>query len=266
MTVAAVSTNLRTNGNPAMEAGAEVVLAPVGLAFIPLARERIVRRVAMTGAFPREELYDGFVRQCFSLAYRMLGQSSVAGQAMQEAFGKIWVCPLIRTDSYSANYSEAGCFQSWLLDVTRNKCLAELRLLRVRHPEVVPEAIEQSVAGNLTDIMVDAVLSATDRRLLREGQPPLQQVVGQLASAQRQVLELAYFRGLSQAQIAVELRQPLSTVKSHTRMALRKLHALSKPSSQGRIVPVFRQLDRSVSLPTVAVTNLRSRRRTAPGE
>ncbi len=277
MNIATSTTTPITNGNAGRDTRAEVVLAQDGLtrlAPVPMAREQIVRRVSRAGAFPLEELYDAFVRQSFSLAYRMLGQSSVAVPAMQEAFEKLWVCwvcpvirPVIRPEINPANYSaQEGWFQSWLLNVTHNKCLAELRLLRVRHPEVAPEAIEQSVAANLVDIMVDAALSAADRKLSKKGQPPLQQVVEHLASAQRQVLELAYLRGLSQAQIAVELRQPLSAVKFHTRMALRELHSLSRSNSQGRRVPVFRQLDRSVSSPIVAVTNLRSRRRTAPGE
>jgi RNA polymerase sigma-70 factor, ECF subfamily len=230
MNITMVSTNHRTSSNTGTDAGAGVELARVGvvrLSPIPLARQQIVRRIAMAGASPLEALYDVFVRQCFSLARRMLDQPSVAEQATREAFVKLWACPVVRPDSYPASYStQEGWFQSCLLSVTHNKCLAELRLLRLRHPEVSLEAMEQSVTGNLADIMVDAALSAADRRLQKVGQRPLQQVVGQFASSQRQVLELAYFRGLSQVEIAVELRQPLGTVKSHTRMALPKLQAM----------------------------------------
>jgi RNA polymerase sigma-70 factor, ECF subfamily len=232
MNVPMVSTELGMNGNADTATGAEVESAQEGRALISLVREQTARWFAVADASPIGEFYDGFVRQCFSLAGRMLDQPGVAEQATQEACVKLSICPVVYPDNYPESYPpREGSFQGWLLSVTHNKCLAELRLLRLRHPEVALEAVEQSLAGNLVDIMVDAALSATDLKLLREGQPPLHQVVGQLASAQRQVLELAYFGGLSQAEIAFKLRQPLGTVKSHTRMALRKLQALSRLSS-----------------------------------
>jgi RNA polymerase sigma-70 factor (ECF subfamily) len=153
----------------------------------------------------------------------MLGDPNMAEQAVQDVFLKLWARP----HGYPASYlAQEGWFLSWLLNVTHNKCVTELRLLRLRHPEVALEAMDDPVTGDMLDIIVDAALGAADQISLRERQPALQQALGQLAPERRQVLELAYFEGLSQAEIAGKLRQPLGTVKSHTRMALQELQAL----------------------------------------
>lgn len=233
--MATVRTNLRTTGNARKDCGAEVAPAQARVARpAPTSAAREHRRhwIGVADTATLEEMSDDFARQSFNLAYRLLARPGVAEQATQEACIQMWLCPATWPDRHPAGYStQERRFQNWLLSVTHNRSLAELRLLRLRHPEVAREAIERSMAGNLVDIMVDAALSAADRKLLRDGQPPLHQVVGQLASAQRQVLELAYFSGLSQVEIAIKLRRSLGKVKSHTRMALRKLQAMSNLSS-----------------------------------
>jgi RNA polymerase sigma-70 factor (ECF subfamily) len=209
-------------------AEAQVDPARAGLASIPMTDEHItdeqlVRQIAAGDASALEELYDRYVRQCFSLVDGMLGDRSVAEQAAQEVFLKL----LPRPDNYPASYlAEEGWFLSWLLSVTHNKSVTKLRLLRLRHPELTLETMDDPVTGNLLDILVDAALGAADWILLRERQPGLQQTLRQLAPERQQVLELAYFEGLSQAAIAARLGQPLDTVNARTRMAMHKLTAL----------------------------------------
>jgi RNA polymerase sigma-70 factor, ECF subfamily len=224
--IAVTSARLNINTNAGAEA--QVDPAQAGLASIPMTDEQLVRQIAAGDASALEELYDRYARQCFSLTQRMLGDPNMAEQAVQEVFLKLWARP----DSYPASYlAQEGWFLSWLLSVTHNKCVAELRLLRLRHPEGDLEAMDDPVRGDLLDILVDAALGAADQILLRERQPALQQALRQLAPGRRQVLELAYFEGLSQADIAARLGQPLGTVKSHTRTALQELQALFGLSS-----------------------------------
>jgi RNA polymerase sigma-70 factor, ECF subfamily len=218
-----ISANLHTKTDAGVTARAKVDPVEADLAPRPVSDEQLMGRISGGEASALGELYDRYIHWCFSLVHRMLGNPSKAEEAVREVLVALWVRP----DRYPVSYSVLEAwFLSWLLNVTHNKCTAELRLLRLRHPEVAPDIGKASIREELLDIMIDAALGAADQKFWREQRLRLQQVLERLAIDRRQVVELAYFEGLSQAEIATKLAQPLDTINAHTKVALQELQAL----------------------------------------
>src|SRR5258708_29987807 len=86
----------------------------------PIADDQLVARIAQGDASALAELYDRYVRQCFGLALRMLGDSALCEEVVQEVFLKLWTNP----GSYSI---QKGKFISWLLSLIHHRCIDELR-------------------------------------------------------------------------------------------------------------------------------------------
>src|ERR687884_154307 len=87
---------------------------------MPIPDEQLVARVANGDSSALEQLYDRYVRQCFGLALRLLGNAQLAEEVVQEVFLKVWSQPT----RYSA---ERGQFASWLLSLVHHRCIDELR-------------------------------------------------------------------------------------------------------------------------------------------
>ena len=180
----------------------------------PIADEQLVEKVANGDASALEALYDRYVRQCFGLALRIVGEPALAEEVVQEVFTKFWVKP--------ANYSaEKGKFASWLLSLVHHRCIDELRrksrtTVSLEHPE----------AGSVLDREPSKEMDLDDQAILKEEQAVVRDALREIAPNQRQVIELAYFKGLSQSEIAAKLGQPLGTVKTRTRQGLKQLRGL----------------------------------------
>jgi RNA polymerase sigma-70 factor (ECF subfamily) len=183
----------------------------------PIADEQLVARVAQGDASALEQLYDRYVRQCFGLALRMLGDSALAEEVVQEVFLKLWTNP----GSYS---TQKGKFVSWLLSLIHHRCIDELR--KKSRTDV---ALEESDAGSVLNTEPDPDLEPADQVWVMEQQRAVRQALAQIPENQRQVLELAYFRGLSHSEIAAKLGQPLGTVKTRIRLGMNSLRQLLEP-------------------------------------
>ena len=163
-----------------------------------------------------EVVFDRHAGPAFSLAYRMCGRRALAEEIVQEAFMSLWrsTAPYDRT---------RGSVRSWVLRVVHNRAIDVFRreLSTARH-DVSDDGIADALPAR--ERTEDEVERRSDARLVRsalDGLPP----------DQRQVIELAYFGGFSQAQIAEALGVPAGTVKGRTRLALRKLRiALGEPA------------------------------------
>ena len=173
-----------------------------------------MERVRLGDAPALHALYDRYVRQCFSLALRLLNETPLAEEVVQDVFLKLWSRP----DSYSAH---KGKFVSWLLSLIHHRCID---LLRRRSRTEVP--LEQDENGGFLDMQPDPGPDPGDQAWMQEERREILTALGQIAPNQREVIELAYFRGLSQSQIAARLQQPLGTVKTRVRMGLQNLRAL----------------------------------------
>jgi RNA polymerase sigma-70 factor (ECF subfamily) len=181
-----------------------------------LADEELMMRVA-DGDIPAfEVLYDRHVRHCFGLAVRMLGNPSLAEEVVQEVFLKLWTRP-------TAYSSDRGRFASWLLSMVHHRAVDELR--RRSYTEASFDSYNQPGTGPLA-VMPAPEPDPGEQVWAMEQQRIVRLALDQIADSQRQILELAYFGGLSQSQIAEKLRQPLGTVKTRMRQGLKNLRAL----------------------------------------
>jgi RNA polymerase sigma-70 factor, ECF subfamily len=182
-----------------------------------IADEQLVNQVAGGDASALEQLYERYVRQCFGLALRMLGEPAHCEEVVQEVFLKLWTQP----SSYS---SQKGKFASWLLSMVHHRCIDELR--RRSRTEV---ALEDPETGGFLTTEPDPEPDALEQIWTREQQTAVRTALGQIPQNQRQVLELAYFMGLSHSQIASKLDQPLGTVKTRIRLGMQSLRQLLEP-------------------------------------
>ncbi|MFL5731815.1 MAG: RNA polymerase sigma factor [Chloroflexia bacterium] len=184
---------------------------------MPATDEQLVARVADGDAQALEQLYERYVRQCFGLALRLLGNAALAEEVVQEVFLKLWSMP----DRYAA---QKGSFVSWLLSLVHHRSIDELR--RRSHTEV---ALEDPVTGSLLDTAPDPEMDPGDQVILVEKRREVRQALAAIPPNNRQILEMAYFGGLSQSEIASKLGQPLGTVKTRMRSGLQQLRAMLKP-------------------------------------
>ncbi|HEX8231481.1 MAG TPA: sigma-70 family RNA polymerase sigma factor [Chloroflexia bacterium] len=180
----------------------------------PLPDDQLVSRIAGGDAAALETLYDRYVRQCFGLALRMVSEPGLAEEVVQEVFLKLWSRP----DSYS---SHKGAFVSWLLSLVHHRCVDELR--KRSRTEV---ALDNDEPLSVINTKPDPQPDPSEQVWVMEQQRVVRQALIELPENQRQVLELAYFGGFSQSQIAEQLSQPLGTVKTRMRMGLQNLRQL----------------------------------------
>lgn len=153
-------------------------------------------------------LYDRHSRVVYAVLLRMMRDQPAAEELCQEVFFRLW------KNAGSFDGSQ-GALTPWLLTIARNAALDRIRSKgeKQRHTEIgTQDTLEAPTPGNV-DAWVDTKLQA-DRAMA---------FMGDLPEGQRQALELAYFEGLSQTEIADKLGAPLGTVKSWVRGALLRL-------------------------------------------
>jgi RNA polymerase sigma-70 factor (ECF subfamily) len=153
-------------------------------------------------------LYDRHARHVFSLACRILGDPAEAEEVVQDVFSQVWL--------QAGRYDPARApVVAWLLMMTRSRAIDRRR---ARQASPVADAGRTELpdvadAGVLPDAQV---LSADQVGRLRRA-------LRLLPLVQRLPIELAYYEGLSQSEIAEQLEQPLGTVKTRIRLGLQKL-------------------------------------------
>ncbi len=165
-------------------------------------------RAGDTDAF--EAIYDRHCTIAYSLAYRICGERGAAEDVVQNAFLALW------RDRGRYDPSR-GQVRSWLLGIVHNSAIDRLRRSAVHdRRRATSEGIEERLeAPERTDELVQQREQAAEVRL----------ALAALPEAQRRVIELAYFSGLTQTQIATKLGQPVGTVKGRMRLGLLKLQA-----------------------------------------
>ncbi|MEK7466069.1 MAG: sigma-70 family RNA polymerase sigma factor [Planctomycetota bacterium] len=150
------------------------------------------------------QLYDRYCAAALATAARVLGDRSEAEDVVQEVFVRVW--------DRAADYDTSrGSVAAWIMSSVRNASIDKLRR---------KDAFHRALDG----------ATAEPRPLPEESEFPedLKRVtaaVAQLPPDQRQAIELAYFEGLSQSEIASRLKQPLGTVKTRMRLGMQKLRA-----------------------------------------
>jgi RNA polymerase sigma-70 factor (ECF subfamily) len=153
-------------------------------------------------------LYDRYHRLAFSLALRVVGERALAEEIVLDAFVNVW-------RAATSFAEERGRFVAWLMSVTRHRAIDELRRLSVR-PEGSAVELNEAVRTPQPDGLEEVVEVRHRREQVRA-------VLAGLPAAQRQVIELAYFGGLTQQEIADKTDTPLGTVKTRMRLGLIKM-------------------------------------------
>lgn len=163
------------------------------------------------------EFYDRWFPVVNALVLRMVKSASDVEDVVEETFWQAWR----QADRFAA---ERGSVQTWLLTIARSRSLDRLRSLKRRREDSIDEVAPPSV----TTMPADSVLppSSSDPALaaeLEERSVLVRAALSDLPREQREALELGYFGGLSQSEIAERTGQPLGTVKTRMRLALLKL-------------------------------------------
>ncbi len=176
--------------------------------------EDIVVRISRGDESALSVLYDRYARVVYSLILKIVHNQQVAEELTQEVFLRVWQ----QSSSYSR---ERGRFASWMLGIAHNLAIDEIRRGKARPQQVYdnpeesrsllevadrsPEPDEMALGGIRRDFIVEAL----DR----------------LPGNQREVIEMSYFGGLTQSQIAERKGEPLGTIKTRTRLALQRLRS-----------------------------------------
>ena len=155
-------------------------------------------------------LFERYAPNAMALAQRILRRSHLADEAVQEAFLDVWREP----DRY---LTEGGTVQSWLMSTVHHRAVD-----RVRGEESQRERVAEA-AGATDRVTPDPVEMVVTRIVVADEQETVQQALTGLPCAQRRIIELMYFGGLTQSQISERLSIPLGTVKSRTLLAMRRL-------------------------------------------
>lgn len=162
-------------------------------------------------------LYYRYSCVLLGLLHRILRSRTEAEDVLQEVFLQVW------RRARDFDTARGGVFV-WLTTLTRSRALDRLDVIASRQRATTRAA--NAVAESAPDAAELASAAEESRRLLH--------ALAELPGAQRDVLLLAYFEGLSQTEIAARLDQPLGTVKSQARLGLVKLRALLRPWPRSR--------------------------------
>jgi RNA polymerase sigma-70 factor, ECF subfamily len=158
--------------------------------------------------------YDTTSRLTFGLVLRILGDRSAAEEVLIDVYTQVW--------RQAAAYDRSrGTPLAWLTTIARSRALDRLR-------SGWQEQQRRQPLDELHDMAARAA-SPEDAAAASEHQRLVQSALAALPPEQRQVIELAYYSGLSHSEIAAHLNQPLGTVKTRTRLGLLKLREALRP-------------------------------------
>lgn len=151
-------------------------------------------------------LYDRYSRLVYGLAFKILGNSEEAEDITQEVFLTLW-----RRDAYN---SSRGSLSSFLTTMTRSRSIDKLRSRGTKLRFI------QRWQGMVKS---EAVITPLEQASMGERSQLVRDALSQLPESERLILEIAYYEGLSQSEIAKRLNIPLGTVKTRSRQGLLKL-------------------------------------------
>jgi len=177
---------------------------------------RLLQKVGEGDRQSFEALYDKFSGVLFSTAYKVLNNSQDAQDVLQDVFVQIW-------EKAGLYDSARGKPLTWAMTMTRNKAIDRLRSAQ-RRTRLKGEAEKEADISN-----EEWASDASDEVSALERSGAVRDAVMLLSKDQREAIEMAFFRGLTQNEIADALDQPLGTVKARIRRGMMKLKTIVKP-------------------------------------
>ena len=180
-----------------------------------LTDEQLVAFIVRGENWALSEIYDRYTRLVFSLALKILNDRASAEEIVQQVFTKVW-------RSARDYRAERGKFLTWVMSISRNQCIDELRRRRARPftPLGDEEWLDELASD---DDPAQAVQYTFERARVREA-------LKKRPAEQRIVIELAFWGGLTQQEIAVYCHSPLGTIKTRSRLGMQRLKRLLQES------------------------------------
>lgn len=171
--------------------------------------EQLIAQVARGDTAAYEMLYDRYCSAGMGLALKITGDLALAEEVVQEAFWRVWR----KADLFQ---NQRGAFTSWFFGIARNLSIDMLRRQRTQgQPTDEAEKIIEQLADPSPEVPEEAWLRAKHEQM--------RAAIETLPREQRDVIEMAYFRGMTRQEIASATGEPLGTIHTRARLALQKL-------------------------------------------
>jgi RNA polymerase sigma factor (sigma-70 family) len=168
-------------------------------------------RIAQKDQVALSRLYDRYARVIYGVAFKILGSAEETEEVVLDVFSQVW-----RT---AHRYNPAqGRVDAWLFMITRSRALDRLRVI---------QRLAKAVAASTDAIQAHSPsITPGEDLLIRERRDRILAALAQLSEDQRNVLELAYYKGLTHVEIAAQTGASLGTVKTRIRLGLSKLRKM----------------------------------------
>ncbi len=179
----------------------------------PISDDQLLGALTRGETWAMSAIYDRYARLVYALALKILNDRGAAEEAVQEVFVKVWR----RARDFDA---ERGKFSAWLAGIAHNHAIDELRRRRIRPAASVEQ--DDDALAELADHAPaphDLAVANFERRRIGDA-------LRAIPNEQRNCIELAYFEGLTQQEIADRLGEPLGTIKTRMRLGMQKLKVL----------------------------------------
>lgn len=182
--------------------------------------EALLHMVALQDPDALEVLYDRHAQVIYNVIYRIVRQQEVAEELLQETFWQVW--------QKAGHFHGGGAAAAWIYRIARNKSLDHLRRLKARPQPVIAQSQEDE--QGLWAIIEDEGAAVEQVAQSHWDQQRVRQALIDIPAEQRLCLELTYFEGMSQSQIAEYTETPLGTIKTRIRMGMQKLERILRAS------------------------------------
>ena len=178
----------------------------------------LLARIAVGDQSALAELYDASSAKAFGLAMKILGDHAAAEETTLDVYAQVWR----RASNYDA---ERGTPGSWLMTLAKRRAIDRFRSSYLERGRQVPLNQAEELPGH--EETPEQYSAGLERQRL------VQQALASLSVEQRQAIALAYYWGMSQSEIAEQLKLPLGTVKTRMRLGMIKLREVLAPHGEG---------------------------------
>ena len=180
----------------------------------------LIIRVAAGDQLAMATLYQTSSRVVYGLLLRILNEHGLAEEVLLDVYMQVW--------RQAGSYDQGrGSPMAWILTIARSRAIDRLR--SGRQELLLRESFEAIEENATSEIDVEEAAA------IAEVQGKIREALETLPAEQREVIELAYYGGLSHSEIALQLKQPLGTVKTRVRLGMMKLRDLLQPGAADSI-------------------------------
>ncbi|HJQ14725.1 MAG TPA: sigma-70 family RNA polymerase sigma factor [Anaerolineales bacterium] len=174
--------------------------------------ETLVMQVARGNSAALEALYDRYASRVLGVSLKIIGDQTLAEDILQETFWRVW-------QSAATFQSQLGPFTGWLFRIARNLAIDAYRRRNVR-----PQAFTGANGSDpILEAMPDPDMDVAEQAQLSLQSQRMRKALDSLPGVQRQVIEMAYFYGMTRQEIAQATGEALGTIHTRARLALQKL-------------------------------------------